>query len=144
MAQAVFTMLLCEKCDQPYEVVYRGDSVETSVIRNRCLTGRLSSLPLMVIYNIMEFMHHDWFANIIEEEEEDYKGKGMVGSSSSSSGRSGTYVWYYDPMYVLLSYRSVCALSTIAVVMVVVVVIVVVVAVVVAVVNSKRIGSSSS
>lgn len=89
MAQAVFTMLLCEKCDQPFEVVYRGDHGENAVIMNRCLKGRLSSLPLMVIYNIMEFMHHDWFANIIEPMVPLGRNGMGTSSSSTSTGRSG-------------------------------------------------------
>eukprot|EP01035_Chromulina_nebulosa_P025838 gene25838-33757_t len=89
MAQAVFTMLLCEKCDQPFEVVYRGDSGEIAVIRNRCLKGRLSSLPLFVIYNIMEFMHHDWFANIIEPVVPLGRNDTGTPSFSPSTGRPG-------------------------------------------------------
>ena len=85
MAQAVFTMLLCEKCDQPYEVVYQGDS---PVTRKRCLKGRLSSLPLMVIYNILEFMHHDWFVEVVEP---DSKRKGK-GSSSERTGNIHTLI----------------------------------------------------
>eukprot|EP01036_Dinobryon_divergens_P026708 gene26708-35387_t len=90
LKKAVFTMLLCEKCDQPFEVVYRGDSGEIAVIRNRCLKGRLSSLPLFVIYNIMEFMHHDWFANIIEPVVPLGRNDTGTPSFSPSTGRPGS------------------------------------------------------
>lgn len=78
LKKGVKALLLCQNCRNPHAVAANtgevarvsadvGSNVVTTGSRKLCF----SDLPVYVVYNIMEFMHWDWFQEIEEDNNAD-------------------------------------------------------------------------